>query len=202
MNRFILLVTTAALAVTSVAVGQPLQLAQQMSVDQMIDSLRPKPGASLSTTQRGIRIPAPSSNPQTAAPHNPTTTPAAPSTSAQAQIKDVSSINLNVQFPTNSAQLTPDARQVLDKLGRALGSATLAPYRFQIVGHTDAPGDAELNKVLSQRRAQSVVDYMVTKCGIARERLDAWGVGSDDPLVPTPKPELRNRRVQIVNIGA
>jgi outer membrane protein OmpA-like peptidoglycan-associated protein len=201
MNRFILLMTTVALGATSAAVAQPLQLAQQMSVDQMINSLRPTASTIQSMQLRGVRPPTISTNPQAAAPRNSPTTSAPTATSSQAQTKDASSINLNVQFQTNSAQLTPDAKQVLDNLARALSSATLAPYHFQIVGHTDAPGDAELNKVLSQRRAQTVVDYMVTKHDIARERLDAWGVGSDDPLVPTPRSEVRNRRVQIVNVG-
>ena len=202
MNRFIVLAMAVALGPMSAAVAQPLQLADQ-SVDQMIDALRPTSSTINSMKLRGIRAPGPSTSPQAAPPQStPAASTAGTSRSLQSQNKDMSSINLNVQFRTNSAQLTPDAIQALDKLGRALSSDTLAPYRFQIVGHTDAPGAPELNKLLSQRRAEAVVDYMVTKYGIARERLDAWGAGSEDPLVPTPNSEVRNRRVQIVNIGA
>jgi len=92
--------------------------------------------------------------------------------------------------------------RALDALGQALSNESLTPYRFQIVGHTDATGRADYNKRLSERRAQAVVNYMATRYGVARQRLDAAGVGSEDPLVSTSGPEPRNRRVQIVNIGA
>ena len=62
----------------------------------------------------------------------------------------------------------------------ALKSPQLAPMRFAIEGHTDAVGNREFNRDLSQRRAQSVVDYLVTQ-GVEAQRLDARGFGFDKP---------------------
>jgi outer membrane protein OmpA-like peptidoglycan-associated protein len=124
--------------------------------------------------------------------------PAAPAPSA------APSASLEVQFATGSADLTPQAREALDQLGRALSSADLAAYRFRIEGHTDTVGSPDGNRALSARRADVVVDYLNTKFGVARERMQPVGMGSDQLAVPTPAqvPEPRNRRVLVVNIGA
>jgi len=202
MSRVIPLAMAGAVWLTFPAIGQSLQLAQQMSTDQMINALRPTANTVKSKELRGIGPSHLSGNREAVPPVSTQGTSKGTRVQPPAENRDLASINLNVHFRTNSAQLTPDAMQILDTLGRALSSSTLAPYRFQIVGHTDAPGDAELNKLLSQRRAQAVVDYIATKYGVSRERLDAWGVGPDDPLVVTQRPEVRNRRVQIINVGA
>jgi outer membrane protein OmpA-like peptidoglycan-associated protein len=57
---------------------------------------------------------------------------------------------------------------------------------------------------LSERRAEAVVDYVARKYGVALSRLQAVGMGEDGLLVPTPPqtPEPRNRRVQVINLGA
>ncbi|WP_254070516.1 OmpA family protein [Acidisphaera sp. L21] len=113
-------------------------------------------------------------------------------------------MNLTVQFATNSAQLTPEAVRTLDALGRALSSATLSSYRFRIEGHTDTVGSPDTNKALSARRAEAVVDYLATKFSLDRTRMEPVGMGEDGLLVQTP-PQVadpRNRRVQVVNLGA
>jgi outer membrane protein OmpA-like peptidoglycan-associated protein len=114
------------------------------------------------------------------------------------------SISLNVLFALNSAELTPQARRMLDELGRALTSADLSPYRFRIEGHTDTTGSAEFNMILSERRAQAVRDYLVERFGISRTRLETIGLGQTALAVPTADNvnEPRNRRVHIVNIGS
>ncbi|MGH7084580.1 MAG: OmpA family protein, partial [Acetobacteraceae bacterium] len=119
------------------------------------------------------------------------TTPAAPS------------VNLNVEFATDSATLTPSARQTLDALGEALSSQQLAAYRFRIEGHTDTVGSAPYNLALSQRRADAVAAYLERKFGIPSGRLETLGMGENGLLVPTPAntPEPKNRRVQVINLG-
>ncbi len=114
------------------------------------------------------------------------------------------SIDLTVEFRSGSAELSPSALHVLDHLGRALASPELSADRFRIEGHTDTVGSPELNKPLSQRRAETVANYLETKFGIAASRLDPQGLGEDGLLVPTPDqtPEPRNRRVHIINLGA
>jgi outer membrane protein OmpA-like peptidoglycan-associated protein len=114
------------------------------------------------------------------------------------------SLDLSIEFETGSSALTPAAIQELEMLGGALTSSDLAADKFRIEGHTDTVGTAAANKILSQQRADAVASYLETKFGIAANRLQAVGVGEADLLVPTPDqtPELRNRRVHIVNLGA
>jgi outer membrane protein OmpA-like peptidoglycan-associated protein len=151
------------------------------SAEQIVKSLTP---TSTHGATRGIRV---GSVPPTA------TQPAA----------TAPAVTLMVQFATGSADLTPQAVQVLDQLGRALTDQSLAGYRFRIEGHTDTVGTREQNKVLSDRRAATVVDYLAEKFHVDRARIQAIGMGEDGLLIPTgdQTPEPRNRRVQVVNIG-
>ena len=70
-------------------------------------------------------------------------------------------------------------------------------------GHTDSVGDVGQNQSLSERRAAAVRQYLIGTFGVEESRLIAVGFGSSQLLVQTPPqtPEVRNRRVQIVNIG-
>ncbi|MGH7071129.1 MAG: OmpA family protein, partial [Acetobacteraceae bacterium] len=113
------------------------------------------------------------------------------------------SVNLNVQFATDSAALAPAARQTLDALGEALSSQQLSAYRFRIEGHTDTVGSPAYNQALSQRRADAVAAYLERKFGIPSSRLETIGMGEQGLLVPTPPntPEAKNRRVQVINLG-
>jgi outer membrane protein OmpA-like peptidoglycan-associated protein len=65
-------------------------------------------------------------------------------------------------------------------------------------------GSADYNLSLSSQRAAAVVAYLTSKFRVAPARLEAIGLGEQGLLVPTPPqtPELRNRRVQIINLGA
>src|SRR5215204_3243584 len=64
---------------------------------------------------------------------------------------EATSVALKVTFATNSAQLTSEAIQTLDKVGQALQSSELASCCFQIEGHTDSVGSDGYNERLSQR---------------------------------------------------
>jgi outer membrane protein OmpA-like peptidoglycan-associated protein len=190
--------------------------AQNPSSQQIIDQLRPG-GNMLGGPTRGIRPVAPSTPPAdtsaqpaaapvapppaATAPARPATTPAA---AAAPRPAAAPSVNLTVTFASGSAELTPQAVRTLDELGRALASAELSGFRFRVEGHTDTVGDAAQNQALSERRAAAVVQYLSTRHGIAPGRLQAVGMGESAPLVPTGDqvPEPRNRRVQVVNIGA
>lgn len=185
MRLSTLLATTA--LVLSGALGPALAQAQQNpSSQQILKSLTPTPG--MNDTTRGIRI-----------------APAQGSSAATHQVAArAPSINLNVDFATGSAALTPQAVQALDALGHALSNPSLAAYHFRIEGHTDTVGTAAMNKSLSERRAEAVVDYLSSKYRISASRLQAIGMGEQGLLVPTPDqtPEPRNRRVLVVNAGA
>ena len=79
----------------------------------------------------------------------------------------------------------------------------MTEYKFRVEGHTDTVGRPETNKVLSQQRAASVINYLMTKHGIDRSRLNAVGMGEDGLLVETGPgvPNSANRRVLVVNLG-
>lgn len=158
------------------------------SADQIIKSLTP---TATTPTTRGIRI-------------APNGAAGAASPSAGQSQNAPAAVSLTVQFATGSAELTPQATQVLDNLGRALNDRTLTTYRFRIEGHTDTVGTHDYNKELSDRRAAAVVDYLALNFHVDRSRIQAIGMGEEGLLVPTPDqtPEPRNRRVQVVNIGS
>jgi OOP family OmpA-OmpF porin len=178
------------------------------SADAIIAAL--KPGGNLAAgSTRGIRLggsgapqPQPVARPVSASPaaSHPTATHAAPEAAAPAAGP---SVNLTVNFPTGSADLTPSARASLDGLGKALASNELASFRFRIEGHTDNVGSREENLTLSQRRAEAVVSYLTSQYNVAPTRLEAVGMGQERPLIDTPPqtPEARNRRVQVINLG-
>lgn len=175
----------------------PAALAQNPSSQQIIDALRPS-GDPLGGPTRGIRpvspaAPAPAAPAAIAAPQPQPQPPAA-----------APSVNLTVTFGSGSATLTPQAMRTLDELGKALASPDLAAFRFRVEGHTDTVGDDAMNQALSERRAAAVVQYLVSRFGIPTERLQAVGLGESQPLVQTGDQvnEPRNRRVQVVNLGA
>ncbi len=184
------------------------------SADQIINSL--KPGGTMLGGTRGIRPVAPSSEPAPAPPAAAQATSSQPNPAvasrvpaqhaAPAPVHTVAapSVNLTVQFPTNSAELTAAATKTLTELGRALSSESLASYHFRIEGHTDTVGLPDANKALSDRRAQAVVAFLADKFKIDPSRLQAVGMGEDGLLVQTPPnvAEPRNRRVQVINLGA
>jgi len=105
-----------------------------------------------------------------------------------------------ITFETNSANLTDSAKSSVDVVAKALQADKLANLKFAIEGHADPRGGAEFNRKLSQARAESVVTYLVTQHGIARERLTPVGKG-DTELMNTAKPEApENRRVTITTV--
>jgi outer membrane protein OmpA-like peptidoglycan-associated protein len=99
----------------------------------------------------------------------------------------------NVFFATGSAELQASSTAELDQLAALLQQNTT--LRIQIDGHTDNVGDAQSNQRLSEQRAQSVLQYLVSK-GIAADRLRAKGFGMSQPIGPndTEEGRKRNRR--------
>lgn len=121
--------------------------------------------------------------------------------SGEAQAAAAPSIDLEVNFEYASAQLSPDARIVLDNLGQALNHASLQSARIQLVGHTDAKGGDAYNLTLSRQRAQSVANYLGSQHGIAEKRLTVEGMGRNRLAVADQPYSALNRRVQVINLG-
>ncbi len=106
-----------------------------------------------------------------------------------------------VTFEFNSANLTKQALRQLSVLGRVLSKPAFRGNKFVIGGHTDAVGGESYNKQLSQRRAQAVVEYLVTQHGIEKQFLAPVGYG-ESRLLKNLSPSADNqRRAEIVNLG-
>jgi len=109
-------------------------------------------------------------------------------------------LGLAVQFAIDSDQLTTEAKRTVDQLAEVF---KLNPSdRFVIEGHTDTTGGEAYNKSLSDRRAQAVIDYLVSQHGLSRDRFEGRGMGSGKLLLPNDPTNGRNRRVQVLNIGS
>jgi outer membrane protein OmpA-like peptidoglycan-associated protein len=106
-------------------------------------------------------------------------------------------VNLSIAFAAGSAELSPAGRGQLDQLGAAIQHPVLRDRHFRVAGFTDARGNAEANKRLSEARADAVVNYLVERHGIAPDRLYAEGFGEEFPLDPTDPMSARNRRIEI-----
>ncbi len=97
-----------------------------------------------------------------------------------------------ITFPFNSAQLTPEARAVLDRQANFIRQ--FPEVRFRVFGHTDLVGSDGYNRALGQRRAEAVVAYFASR-GLSRSRLEALvSYGETRPVIATPGPEQANRR--------
>ncbi|MCM0084157.1 OmpA family protein [Geomonas sp. Red32] len=107
-------------------------------------------------------------------------------------------VTLHIEFDIDRALIRPEYRDEVAKVGdfmRKYPSTTAV-----IEGHTDNVGTYEHNMDLSQRRAQAVVDYMVTNFGIDRSRLTARGYGFSRPVADnaTDEGKQKNRRIEAV----
>ncbi|MDF0596134.1 OmpA family protein [Psychromarinibacter halotolerans] len=97
-----------------------------------------------------------------------------------------------VEFAFNSSQIDNAARLALDAQARWI--AQFPEVRFRVYGHTDLVGSQAYNKSLGLRRANAVVNYLVSR-GISRSRLEAMvSFGETQPIIYTEQPEMRNRR--------
>lgn len=106
-------------------------------------------------------------------------------------------LDFDVFFPFDSAELTPQARRSLAALGAALASPDLAGASYLLAGHTDARGTASHNETLSYRRALAVRNYLVSTFPIDPARLYVAGFGSRFLRVPDAPEAALNRRVEV-----
>ena len=102
----------------------------------------------------------------------------------------------NVTFPTNGYTVRTQFTPVLDSVARVLYKFTDTSLR--VTGHTDSTGSLDYNYNLSERRANSVANYLATQ-GIDQGRLITQGVGPDQPIASndTDSGRAQNRRVEL-----
>lgn len=106
----------------------------------------------------------------------------------------------NITFATASADLRVESYEELDRLVKMLNENP--SLRIEISAHTDNVGNSKYNLLLSDKRAQSVVNYLIDS-GIDGARMKPIGYGLTKPLVPNDTEENRalNRRVEFYILG-
>ena len=153
-------VLTIAAMLAPVALAQPVLRGSEITEDRLIDALTPGPDE---VRTRSIRV------------------------EREAPTAKKGAASLLITFETNSARLSSAAERSLDVVARALQADRLAAFNFSVEGHADPRGGADYNLRLSQARAESVVDYLVSQ-GIDPARFIVEAVlppeerrGTDDP---------------------
>ena len=101
-----------------------------------------------------------------------------------------------VNFDTDSAKLKAESTTMLDQAVEVLNQQAVA---VRIEGHTDSRGSDAYNQSLSDQRAKSVMDYLVSK-GVDAARLSSAGYGESKPVVANDSAAnmAKNRRVELV----
>lgn len=122
----------------------------------------------------------------------------APDLATRAAATPLASIDLEIMFAYNSADLSPLALMKLADLQRALSDPRFGNQRLVFIGHTDAVGGAAYNLELSQRRAEAVARYVQALTGLPAERISAVGVGFTRLKNQFNPAAAENRRVQFV----
>ncbi|WP_242340557.1 MULTISPECIES: OmpA family protein [Anaeromyxobacter] len=104
-------------------------------------------------------------------------------------------IKQQVHFATAKFRVLPDSFPLLNQVVQVLRD--FSKMRISIEGHTDAVGTEAANMRLSQRRAEAVLDYLISK-GISPERIEAVGYGPTKPIASnkTVTGRARNRRTE------
>ncbi|GAB3582499.1 hypothetical protein GCM10027345_26720 [Hymenobacter daeguensis] len=101
----------------------------------------------------------------------------------------------DLYFDQGKAVLLPPVRTALDAL--AAGLRTRPELRFEVQGHTDNVGNAELNRQLSQQRAEVVCLYL-TAHGVGTAQLQPKGYGGTQPVADNADPAQRPRNRRVV----
>lgn len=103
-------------------------------------------------------------------------------------------VNVNIAFDFDSAALRADQKPRLGQLCNVMKASDI--QLFRIVGHTDTSGSSAYNQKLSQLRAEEVVRYFTTECGITATRLEAIGLGEHFLADEADPKSAANRRVE------
>lgn len=104
-----------------------------------------------------------------------------------------------VNFDTGKASLRPESSARLDSVFEFM--AHKKSVRVEISGHTDNVGKKKANQILSEKRAQTCRDYLISK-GIEADRIITIGYGDERPIAPndTEAGRQRNRRIEAAEL--
>jgi outer membrane protein OmpA-like peptidoglycan-associated protein len=206
MTSFFKISTTAAItlgAALSMTAGLALAGDNNVSADQILHALQPKP------LTRGLSV-GPQADPADKAREiqfvdtlrNRKTRSL--SMGEREEIAEIAStkpnIDLDIQFDYNSAEISQGSMSSVQELGKALSNSSLKGSTFVVAGHTDAIGGENYNQDLSERRADTIKRYLTEKYGINGANLVTVGYGKTRPKDPNAPMDPVNRRVQVVNM--
>ncbi len=110
---------------------------------------------------------------------------------------EISSKSYQIQFETGSAIIKPESYNELNEILKS--SVVAEGLKVGVYGHTDNTGNADANQKLSEDRANSVKNYLISK-GLLEKRIESKGYGQSQPIADnkTVAGKAQNRRVQIV----
>jgi outer membrane protein OmpA-like peptidoglycan-associated protein len=110
---------------------------------------------------------------------------------------EISSKSYQIQFETGSAIIKPESYNELDEILKS--SVVAEGLKVGVYGHTDNTGNPDANQKLSEDRANSVKNYLISK-GLSQKRIESKGFGQNQPIADnkTASGKAQNRRVQIV----
>lgn len=112
-------------------------------------------------------------------------------------VHETMTLGASALFDHDKSNLKPAAKSALDELAAKL-KAFFSIDAISVIGHTDSQGTAEYNQKLSERRANSVKNYLVQQ-GIDGDKIEATGEGETRPIADnkTKEGRAKNRRVEI-----
>jgi outer membrane protein OmpA-like peptidoglycan-associated protein len=110
-------------------------------------------------------------------------------------------VTVEVRFDPDSSIIRPNSYQTLGLLADAFLRSTMLSNTFLIVGHTESTGKREFNLTLSQRRADSIRDALVTTFKISPKRIQTLGLGEEQMRDAAQPASATNQRFQIVTIA-
>ena len=132
----------------------------------------------------------------------PVAPPPAPAPEPVQAVTERITVDGNALFALNSAKLTADGKAAIDNVISQIASFDKVDA-IAVVGHTDSSGAASYNQGLSERRAASVRDYMVSQ-GVDAGLITSSGMGEESPVADNKTREGRklNRRVEVDVTGS
>lgn len=107
---------------------------------------------------------------------------------------------ITVHFKSGSAYLSRKAKGEIDEAAANLKDDSLKGWLVSVTGYADSTGKTARNRSLSERRANAVIDYLVTQHSVPLQRLvQSFGFGSEKPIETnhTSHGRAQNRRVEI-----
>lgn len=104
----------------------------------------------------------------------------------------------DIYFDTGKSEIKGESADAIKTIAEYLNAHS--DKQYLIVGHTDNVGDFDANIILSNNRANAVVNELIVRYGINKEQLKPYGVSSASPVASnsTDKGKAKNRRVEIV----